>query len=75
MQNSMVLVTYSVLSWKLFLGKFGPKSEDCKLKLKYGIWSNWNMQNPIILLTFSVLYQKHPFSENLVQSIKVVSLS
>ena len=45
----------------LFLGKFGPKNENCQFKLKFGTKTNSNMQNSMVVFTFSVLYWKHPF--------------
>ena len=33
------------------------------------------MQSSMVLLTLSVLDRKHPFRENLVQKIKIVSLT
>ena len=44
-----------------FLGKFGSNSQNCQFKLKFGTWTNSKMQNSMVLFTFSVLYQKHPF--------------
>ena len=35
----MVILTFSVLDWKYpipFLGKFGPKNQNCQFKLKFG---------------------------------------
>ena len=39
MQNSMMVSVLSVLDWKElpFLGKFGPKKQNCQFKLKIGI--------------------------------------
>ena len=67
MQNSMVVFMFWV--------KFGPKNQNCQFKLNIGTKTNSNMQNSIALFTFSVLDWKHPFRANLVQKIKVVSLS
>ena len=33
------------------------------------------MQNSIVMFTFSVFDQKYPFEENLVQKVKMISLS
>ena len=41
--------------------KFGPKYQNCQLKLKLGAQSNLNMQNSMVVFTFSVLEQKHLF--------------
>ena len=57
-----------------FLGKFGPKNQNCQFKLKFGTKTNLNMQNLVVLFTFSVFDWKYPFWANLVQKIKIVSL-
>ena len=36
MQNSMALFNFFVLDRKHFVGKFGPKSQNCQFKLKFG---------------------------------------
>ena len=48
------------------LGKFRPKNRNWQFKLKFGINSESNMQNSIVMWTFSVLDQKYRFWENLV---------
>ena len=59
-----------------FLGKFGKKKINRnKNKIKIGIKGNSSMQNSMVMFTFSVLDQKDPFRANLVQKIKIVSLS
>ena len=71
------------------MDKFGPKNQNCQLKLKYGIGTNSNMQNSLVMFTFSVfnwkyfagqiswkyLDWKYQFDANLVQKIKIVCLS
>ena len=42
----------------LFLGKIGPRNQNCQFKLKFGILTNWNMQNSLLMLTFSVFDRK-----------------
>ena len=60
----------------LFLRKFGQeKNQNCQFKLKFGTLTNLNMQNSVVVFTFSILDQKHTFWANLVQKIKIVSLS
>ena len=44
-----------------FLGTFGPKNQNCQLKLKFGTKTNLNMQNSMVVFTFSVLYKKDRF--------------
>ena len=45
------------------------------LKDKLGASTNSKMMNSIVMFTFSVLDRKYPFWPNLVQNIKIVSLS
>ena len=54
-----------------FLGKFGSKNHDCQFKLKFATETNSNMQNAMVVFTFSVLDGKHPFWANLVQKMKM----
>ena len=56
-----------------FLGKFGPKNQNCQLKLKFGTQTNWNIRNSMAMFTFSVFDQKHRFWVNLVQKTKTVN--
>ena len=58
-----------------FLGKFGPKSQNCHFKLKFGTYTNSNMQNSMAMFIFFVFDRKCPFSANLVQKVKIISLS
>ena len=48
MQNSIVIFIP-------FLGKLGPKNQNCQFKLKFGTYTNLHMQNSMVMLTFSVL--------------------
>ena len=57
------------------MDRFGPKSQDCQLKLKFGSTSNPNMQNSVVLSTFSTFDRKNPFLSNLVQKLKIVKLN
>ena len=58
-----------------FLGKFGPKCQNYHFKLKFGNYTNSNMQISVMMFTFSAFYQKYPFWVNLVQKVKIISLS
>ena len=58
-----------------FLGKFGPKNQNYQFKLKFGTDTNSNMQNSMVMFTFSVFDQKYPFWGNLVQKVKIISWS
>ena len=45
MQNSLALFIFYVLDRKhSFLGKFGPKHQNCQFKLKFGTKTNWNAE-------------------------------
>ena len=58
-----------------FLGKFGPKNENCQFKLKFGTKTNLNKQNSMVVFTFSVLDWKHPLWTNSFQKIRIASLN
>ena len=58
-----------------FLGKFGPKNQNYQFKLKFVTWTNSNMQNSIGVFIFLVFDQKCRFWANLVQKVKIISLS
>ena len=62
-------------TWNSLLGKFGQKNQNCQFKLKFGSSANSTMQNAMALFIFSVLDRKHPFWANLVQKIRIVTLS
>ena len=71
----IALETMRLLVQIPFLGKVGQKKKNCQFKLEFGPYTNSNMQNPIVVFTFSVLDRKYPFRTNLVQKIKIISLS
>ena len=58
-----------------FLGKFGPKNQNCQFILKFGTWTNSNMQNSMAVFLASVLGWKYPFWASLVQKMKIVSFN
>ena len=58
-----------------FLAKFGPKNQNCQFILKFGTWTNLNMQNSMAMFNFSAFDWNYPFWANLVQIIKIVRLS
>ena len=58
-----------------FLGKFGPKNQNCHFKLKFRTYTKWNMQNSVVMFIYFVFDWKYPFSTNLVQKIKIISWS
>ena len=58
-----------------FLGKFCPKTQNFHFTLKFGTYTNLNMQKSMAVFTFSVLDWKYPFWPNLVPDIKIFSFS
>ena len=57
------------------LGKFGPKYQNYQFKLKFGTYTNSNMQNSMVMFIFFVFDRKYPFWANLVQKVKIISWS
>ena len=62
-------------SGNTFLGKLGPKNQNYQLKLKFGTYANSNMQNSMVMFTFSVYDQKYPSWAILVQKVRIISWS
>ena len=58
-----------------FLGKFGSKNHNYQFKMKFGTEISLNIQNSMVVFTFSVLDWKYPSWANLVQKIKIISLT
>ena len=59
-----------------FLGKFGPKNQNCQFIPKFGTWTNSNMQHSMFsMFDFSAFDWNYSFWANLVQIIKIVRLS
>ena len=71
-QNSVVMFTFSVF---FFLAKLGPKNQNYQFKLKFGTWTNSNMQNSMVVSILFLVDWKYPFWTNLIQKIKIDSLS
>ena len=44
-----------------FLCKFGPKNQNYQFELKFGTYTNLNMQNSVVVFTFSIFDQKYLF--------------
>ena len=57
-----------------FLGKFGPKNQKCLFKMKFGVQTNSNMMNLMVMFNFSLLDWKYIFWANLVQKTKIVKM-
>ena len=66
------MFTFFFLSENTFMGKFGSKNQNCMFELKFDTLTSLNMQNSVVVFTFSVLDQKNPFFANI---FKIVSLS
>ena len=81
MQNSVVMFTFFDFDHKYpFLNVLNfvilvLKIKIVSLILKFGTYTNMNMQNPMVMFIFSILEREYPFWANLVQKIKVVSLN
>ena len=61
----MVVFPYYALGWKhLFSCKLGPKYQNCQFQLKFGTQAKSNMQNSVVICTFSVFDWKYPFWVN-----------
>ena len=73
MQNLILLFCFG--SETQLLGKVGQKKQNCQFKLQFGTLTNPHTQNSLVMFTFSVLQRKNPFWANLVQNIKIFSLS
>ena len=62
MQDSIVMFTFSVFNWRYpFRENLIQKNQNCQFKLKFGTETNSNMQNSLVVSTFSVLDRKDPF--------------
>ena len=60
---------------KPFLGKSVQKNQNCQFELKFGTKTNLNKRYSMVMFTFSVFLPGIPFWANLIQKIKIVSLS
>ena len=75
MQNLMALFIFTALDEKnSFLGKFSPKNQNCQCKLKFGTYTNSNMQNSMVVFISSVLDRNHTFWVKLVRISKFANL-
>ena len=77
MKTVCVMFTSRSRFWmkNTLFGQTWSKKQNCQFKPKFGPKTNSNMQNSIVLFTFSVLSRKHPFWAYLVQKIKIDSLN
>ena len=44
-----------------FLGKFGPKNQNCQFELKFGTYTILNMQNSMVAFIFPTFDRKYLF--------------
>ena len=51
------------------------RSIQIRVEVKFDAYNNVNIQNSMVIFTFSVFDQKCPISSNLVQKIKIVNLN
>ena len=51
------------------------KNQNCQFKLKFGTYTNSNMQNSMLMFTFSVFDWNYPLWAKLVLKIKIVNLN
>ena len=54
----MVMFSFSVLDWKLFLSKFGPIYENYLFNTKLGAYNNSSMLNSMAMLGLEEPYLK-----------------
>ena len=54
-------------------GDFVSKNENCHIKLKFGTYTNVDIQSSMGMLTCFVVVQKHRSPENLVQKMKILT--
>ena len=52
--------------------KFGPKNQNCQCKLKFGTYTNSNMQNSMVIFIFFCFQSEMVFWANLVQKFKII---
>ena len=75
MKKTCVVHFFCFRSEKPFLGKSSQKNRNCQFKLTFGTKTNSNMQNSIVIFTVFVSDWNYSFWANLVQKIKIISLS
>ena len=62
MQNSVVMFTFFRSRPQIsYVGKFGPNNQNCQFNLEIWYLTNLNMQNSMVMFTFSVKMEI-PFS-------------
>ena len=61
------MLTYSILDQKTLFGQILGKNHNFQVKLKFGIYTNSNMHNLILMFTFSVFDWEYFVWANLVK--------
>ena len=64
MQNSLVMFTFQFSTENILLGKFGKKKLNCWFKLKFGMETDLNMQNLMVVFILSALDWTYSFCAN-----------
>ena len=73
MHKSMMVSTFFSFRQKiLFSENFGPDYQNCQLKLKFGTWTNLNVQNSSVIFIFSFQEQTHLFWQGLSKKAKLL---
>ena len=67
--------TFSVFKWKYLVGKIWSKKLNCQFKLKFGMSTDLNMQNLMVVFISFWFRWEIAFWANLVRKIKIVTLS
>ena len=71
MQNSTILFTFFFRSEISFLRKFGPKTQYYQFKLEFGIYTNSNMQDSMVMFAFSILDEFGLKTQNCQSKVKL----
>ena len=77
-RTQWLMFSFSVFCFRLkiyFLDKFGPNHQNCQFYLKFATKSKLNIQNSMMMFSFSVFDWEHLLWANLVQILKIVSLN
>ena len=67
--------TFPFSSGNILFGKFGPNIQNCLFQVKFGTQINSNMQNSVVVFTFSGFDRKYPFWLNLVPIFTTICFS
>ena len=56
-----------------FLGKYGPKNQNCCFKLKLSTLPNLDMQVSMVMFTFSIFDRKYSFWSKKIKTVSLIS--